>query len=50
MSAELLDEAAELGLPRRLALLRGGLECGGAIDEGLRQILLALQVNVDPMR
>ena len=50
VSAELLDEAAELGLPRGLALLGGGLEGGGAVDEGLRQVLPALQVNVDPVR
>ena len=50
MSAELLDESAEFGLLGALALLGRGLEGGGAVDEGLRQVLPALQVNVDPVR
>ena len=50
VSAELLDEAAELGLLGALAFLGRGLERGGAVDERLRQVLPALQVNVDPVR
>ena len=47
---KLLDEAAELCLLGSLVLPRRGLEGGGAVHEGLRQVLLALQVNVDPVR
>ena len=49
MCPKLLDEAAELCLLGSLVLPRCGLEGGGAVHEGLRQVLLALQVNVDPV-
>ena len=50
MSAELLDETAEFCPLRVLVLVGRGLERSGAVDERLREVLPAPQVNVNAVR
>ena len=50
MSAELPNETAEFCPVRVLVLVGCGLERSGAVDERLREVLPAPQVNVNAVR